>query len=532
MKRMLIVDLALLTMFCFAACSKTNTIACPKCGYENTSGVKFCSECGAAMNSSSNNEQTNEESCQHSFGEWQETVSATCTNNGTKERVCSKCSYKETQNIVALGHTTTTGICSRCNQRVGWSKEELQNIVQVHDVCVDDINSAGGVDMRISWTNTSDKTIKYIHFYVVPYNAVGDQMYCDIRDYSRFDAYVTGPCEPGHQGYYKIGDIYYGNLWENCWYNNSIKTIQLVGIKIIYMDESVIDIEENDISKTIVEFSPLKEGYGIDEAFLEYYQDDENHRFYWAIDYLGVSVRPNVNIDVRIVNNNGVEVFYGEYYATSEKFTEISISGAKKWMIATSVYDYEIEARDVAYGTFYYHIYSDDGTIDLGEQSLSIDNLPIKLSETQELPTILRIGFSPDYEPYAYLDENGNLIGFDKDYITEIAKILGYESTAIEFIKVNQFDDLFTGLSINNYDLIISGIAETDERNQYFIASDSYISHTVTHNGDIVLDEPFISEYVIYGKQNQYLIEQVNLAIQTLKSNGITDSLIEKWLQS
>jgi len=257
-----------------------------------------------------------------------------------------------------------------------WTEETIQQVIQIHDVYVDDIDSAEGVDMRISWTNTSDKTIKYVHFYVVPYNAVGDPMYCDIRDYSRFDAYVTGPCEPGYEGYYKIGDIYYGNLWEDVWYNGSISTIELVGIKIIYMDGSVIDIAEKDVYKTFVEFSPLKEGYGVDEAFMEYYASEGNHRFFWSIDYLGISVRPNVNIDVRIVNSNNDEVFYGEYYAKSENFTEINMSGINKWMIATSVYDSEIKAGNSKKGTFYYHIWSEDGTIDLGWLSIEIDNLP------------------------------------------------------------------------------------------------------------------------------------------------------------
>lgn len=145
---------------------------------------------------------------------------------------------------------------SNNNKEINWSEEELQNIIQIHDVYVDNIDSVESVDMRISWTNTSDKTIKYVHFYVVPYNAVGDPMYCEIRGHSRFDAYVTGPCEPGHEGYYKVGDTYYGNLWENVWYNGSISTIELVGIKIIYMDGTVIDIAEKDVYKTFVEFSP------------------------------------------------------------------------------------------------------------------------------------------------------------------------------------------------------------------------------------------------------------------------------------
>ena len=375
-KAVLIVILALLTLLCFVACNEATTVACLECGFENSSGAKFCSECGAskpALNNDNQVENDDKSSCQHLWGNWHDEVSATCINNGTRERICSKCSHKEITTITALGHITTTGVCSRCNQRVGWTEKELQNIVQVHDVYVDDIDSADGVDMRISWTNTSDKIIKYIHFYVVPYNAVGDPMYCDVRNHSRYDAYVTGPCEPDYKGYYKVGDIYYGNLWENSWYNNSISTIKLVGIKIIYMDESVIEIEEKDVSKTIVKFSPLKEGYDVDETLLVYDSSTGEYRLIWSVEYLGVSVRPDLNIDVRIVNNNNVEIFSCGYYADSERFTESGIFGTTKWVIKTTISKDKIKDENVNNGTLYFRIYSEDGTIDLGERSIKMN---------------------------------------------------------------------------------------------------------------------------------------------------------------
>lgn len=335
MKRIIAVFLVLYSLIMLVACSNQETqTQCLICNASMDINDKFCPSCGASAQSSSK--------------------TADALNN----------SNNPTNNDNYSSSTKN------------WSKEELQNIVQIHDVYVDDIDSADGVDMRISWTNTSNKTIKYIHFYVVPYNAVGDQMYCDIRDHSRYDAYVTGPCEPGYEGYYKVGDIYYGNLWENSWYNNSISTIKLVGIKIIYMDGSVVEVEEKDISKTIVEFSPHMEGYSIDETLLIYESDTGRHRFFWSVEYLGVSVRPDLNIDVRIVNSKNVEVFSEGYYADSDKFTDSTLFGTSKWVIATSVYDKDIDKGSSTTGTMYYHIWSDDGTVDLGELSIKIDNLP------------------------------------------------------------------------------------------------------------------------------------------------------------
>lgn len=125
MKKILIAILVLCALFCFVACGNdSNSIACPKCGYENASSVKFCSDCGASMATSNSNNQSNNgnngsTSCQHSFSEWQTTVFASCTSGGTDERICTKCSYKETKPTSSLGHTTSTGICSRCNENFG-----------------------------------------------------------------------------------------------------------------------------------------------------------------------------------------------------------------------------------------------------------------------------------------------------------------------------------------------------------------------------------------------------------------------------
>ena len=41
----------------------------------------------------------------HTYGDWTITKEATCTESGSKERVCTVCDHKETEEIEALGHT-------------------------------------------------------------------------------------------------------------------------------------------------------------------------------------------------------------------------------------------------------------------------------------------------------------------------------------------------------------------------------------------------------------------------------------------
>jgi len=45
-----------------------------------------------------------DDSCEHTFGEWQTTKEATCTEKGEKERLCSKCEAKDTESISKKDH--------------------------------------------------------------------------------------------------------------------------------------------------------------------------------------------------------------------------------------------------------------------------------------------------------------------------------------------------------------------------------------------------------------------------------------------
>lgn len=154
-----------------------------------------------------------------------------------------------------------------------YSKQEVQNCIKVLDAYLSDVDSFGGIEIEIIWQNTSNKTIKYITFSVIPYNAVGDVVSCDISDKTTANCKVTGPIEKSTlenaevaykiptentRGYYSLGfqtDYGYpegfdlnkfGNIdiWGPVWYNNSIETIKITGIKIEYMDGSIIELNE------------------------------------------------------------------------------------------------------------------------------------------------------------------------------------------------------------------------------------------------------------------------------------------------
>lgn len=82
----------------------------------------------------------------------------------------------------------------------------------------------------------------------------------------------------------------------------------------------------------------------------------------------------------------------------------------------------------------------------------------------------LIVGCEGAFAPFTYIDDSGNIIGFDIDLIRAIGKSLGYNTT----IRVLPFDGLIPALMTGNIDLIISGFTITPERDKKVDFSDPY----------------------------------------------------------
>lgn len=52
--------------------------------------------------------------CDHVYSNWTTTKTATCTEDGQKERTCSECGHIDSQAIEAPGHDYVDGICTEC----------------------------------------------------------------------------------------------------------------------------------------------------------------------------------------------------------------------------------------------------------------------------------------------------------------------------------------------------------------------------------------------------------------------------------
>ena len=73
----------------------------------------------------------------------------------------------------------------------------------------------------------------------------------------------------------------------------------------------------------------------------------------------------------------------------------------------------------------------------------------------------LRVGFDSGYLPFEMTDKKGGFIGFDIDIAKEMAKAM-----KVKFVPVNtDFDGIIPALLTKKFDIIISGITITQERN-------------------------------------------------------------------
>mgnify|MGYP000541529061 CR=1 FL=1 len=77
---------------------------------------------------------------------------------------------------------------------------------------------------------------------------------------------------------------------------------------------------------------------------------------------------------------------------------------------------------------------------------------------------------NPTWPPMEFLDENKNIIGYDRDIIAEIAEEIGLKS---EFRNI-AWDGIFGGVATGQYDIVASSVTITPEREKQFDFSAPY----------------------------------------------------------
>ena len=92
------------------------------------------------------------------------------------------------------------------------------------------------------------------------------------------------------------------------------------------------------------------------------------------------------------------------------------------------------------------------------------------LSEIQDRG-VLRVGMEPGYMPFEMTNQKGDIIGFDVDMAKGIAKAMGVK---LELVST-AWDGIIPGLITKKYDMIMSGMTLTQERNMKVNFATPYI---------------------------------------------------------
>jgi polar amino acid transport system substrate-binding protein len=83
----------------------------------------------------------------------------------------------------------------------------------------------------------------------------------------------------------------------------------------------------------------------------------------------------------------------------------------------------------------------------------------------------LKVGFESGYMPFEMTDKTGSFVGFDIDMAKEMAKAMG-----VKFVPVNTaWDGIIPALLTKKFDIIMSGMTVTQERNLKINFAEPYI---------------------------------------------------------
>lgn len=146
--------------------------------------------------------------------------------------------FEDVPSAVAIQSIGETAVVEIVEEPTVRNKEELDKVLEIYKVNAKEPNSAGGVDVLFYAKNKSDKDIKYITFEIQPYNAVDDEVKCEISNLSIRRCELTGPISAGFK---------FDKAFENVWYNKTISYAKLLSIDIEYMDDSKDTISTNEL---------------------------------------------------------------------------------------------------------------------------------------------------------------------------------------------------------------------------------------------------------------------------------------------
>ena len=84
---------------------------------------------------------------------------------------------------------------------------------------------------------------------------------------------------------------------------------------------------------------------------------------------------------------------------------------------------------------------------------------------------VLNIGSDTTYPPHEFINDAGEVVGFDVDVVAEICKKINCKPNWV----TTAWDGIFAALANKQFDMVVSGVTITDERDKIVDFSDPYI---------------------------------------------------------
>jgi ABC-type amino acid transport substrate-binding protein len=84
---------------------------------------------------------------------------------------------------------------------------------------------------------------------------------------------------------------------------------------------------------------------------------------------------------------------------------------------------------------------------------------------------VVAVGTEGSYAPFTFLDEKGELTGYDVEVVRDIARRAGFEARFVP----TPWDSMFLGLESKKFDLVANQIAKNPERERKYLFSDDYL---------------------------------------------------------
>lgn len=139
---------------------------------------------------------------------------------------------------------------------------------------------------------------------------------------------------------------------------------------------------------------------------------------------------------------------------------------------------------------------------------------------------VLTVAVDDTYLPMEFRDDENNLVGFDIDLIEALGKELGVKTE----ITTVAWDGIFTGLTANQYDVIISSTSITPERQQNYSQSDPYIANGIVIVTNADNKDGAVEFEELDGKTVGVQIEtSADIAAQILKEETGADVTIKQY---